>query len=137
MERVKSKEISVKKALSRLESSLADAINPDYINISDKLRDSAIQRFEFSIDTFCKYLKIYIIDRLNLAIEAINSPRSILKATQQANLINNSQFKICIQMIEDRNRTSHTYNEEIAAEIFERLPLYLETMLEIVSSLNN
>ena len=35
---------------------------------------------------------------------------------------------VWIDMIEDRNRTSHTYREELARQVFARLPAYLAAM---------
>ena len=38
-------------------------------------------------------------------------------------------------MTDDRNLTSHTYIEGVAQAIYEKLPLYLETMDTLVSRL--
>ena len=39
-----------------------------------------------------------------------------------------AEERIWLAMIEDRNRTSHTYREELAKEIHARLPAYLAAM---------
>ena len=51
-----------------------------------EMRDSTIQRFEYSIDTFWKFLKIYLQDYLKMPTESA-SPRAILKDALNANLL--------------------------------------------------
>lgn len=39
-------------------------------------------------------------------------------------------------MLKDRNLTSHTYNEDLADEIFGRIQLYLPTLRKTFNKLN-
>lgn len=46
----------------------------------------------------------------------VQYPKNILQEAFQGHLINHEQ--IWLKMLEDRNMTSHTYNEELADQIF-------------------
>src|SRR5205085_7066556 len=88
-----------------------------------EMRDSAIQRFEYSIDTFWKFLKIYLQDYLKMPIESA-APRAILKDALNANLLSIEEFKMVMDGITSRNETSHAYNEDIAEKLAQELPHY-------------
>src|SRR5258708_1116630 len=81
-----------------------------------EMRDSTIQRFKYSIDTFWEFLKIYLQDYLKMPTESA-SPRAILKDALNANLLSLQEFTILMNSITSRNETSHAYNENIAEEL--------------------
>lgn len=88
------------------------------------VRDAAIQRFEFCIELFWKVLKkICILEGIS-----VNSPRSTLQAAYKINLISNE--KLWLDMLEDRNLTSHTYKQPLAKEIYKNIKAYYHIMLE-------
>lgn len=58
MEELKIKKDILLQALSTFEESLEIMNNPKYEEIYETTRDSAIQRFEYTIDSFWKFLKI-------------------------------------------------------------------------------
>ena len=101
------------KALSRLEEILKKPMEADRSNI-----DASIQRFEFTIELFWKLLKRILAD---LGQEA-TYPREVLQAAYAGNLIENESA--WIRMLEDRNQTSHAYNEELADAIYGRIKTY-------------
>ncbi|TKB87799.1 MAG: nucleotidyltransferase [Nitrospira sp.] len=99
-------------ALTRLEGALAQPVN-------EFVRDSAIQRFEFTFELFWKSLKGYAEES---GVEAY-SPRDSLRTAFQLGVIQeNSDW---FQMLQDRNLTSHTYNEVTAETIYSHLSSYL------------
>jgi len=91
------------------------------------MRDSAIQRFEYCADLFWKIVKIYLedIEKIHLSI---NSPRAILREAVIARLLSELEGDECIDMVEARNKTSHTYQEVMAEEIVHEVPQYYELM---------
>lgn len=93
--------------------------------------DATIQRFEYSIDTFWKFLKLYMSDILNITIDAA-SPRPILREALNATIITQEEFEILIQGIIRRNETSHAYNKELANQIIDELPNFYNTMLNVL-----
>ena len=99
-------------ALTRFEGALAQPVN-------EFVRDSAIQRFEFTFELFWESLKAYAEES---GLEAY-SPRDSVRTAFQLGLI--QEHSDWLRMIEDRNLTSHTYNEVTAETIYSHLPAYL------------
>lgn len=79
-------------------------------------RDAAIQRFEFTFELAWK-----AVARL-ARVEGIEapSPRQALRAAMRLGWIEDDPAWLA--MLDDRNRTSHTYNEATAEAIYSRLP---------------
>ena len=125
---------SVAQALKQLSSSLSKLEHKKYMVDYEELRDSIIQRFEFSIDTFWKFLKEYLEIKRQVIFDSI-SPRRVFRACLEAHLITDEEFLNLLDIIEDRNRTSHTYSEKIAEEILQRTPGYYNLMYTIFNSI--
>ena len=97
------------RALGRLDEALSvPAENPLAI-------DATIQRFEFTIELFWKALKRFLQHE---GIEAA-TPRSVLRHAYQIGWLENEDA--WLQMLKDRNESSHTYNEAKAREIYEHI----------------
>ena len=92
------------------------------------LIDATIHRFEFVIELFWKNLKKI----LSFEKVEVSSPREALAKSYQFSLIDDEQS--WLEMLDDRNSTSHEYNEEKAKEIFERIKLHFPV---IESTYNN
>lgn len=101
------------KALQALKQMLDKPMQDDRSNI-----DAAIQRFEFTIELFWKLLKRILATK---GVEVIY-PKDILQHAYKGALIDNEE--LWISMLRDRNLTSHTYNEELATQIFNNLHTY-------------
>ena len=80
--------------------------------IKDGLRDSIIQRFEFVTELSWNLMKKYLDE--NLVLE-VYSPRSVIKESYKQDLIENGE--LWLDILEDRNLTSHTYDENTANRI--------------------
>lgn len=104
----------LKKALSRLENIAFEPIDKNRANV-----DATIQRFEFTIELFWNLLKAVLEEK---GIEA-QFPKDVMRESYKGGLINDE--KIWLQMLQDRNSTSHTYNEELADEIYKRVQGYV------------
>ncbi|MDQ3021560.1 MAG: nucleotidyltransferase substrate binding protein [Bacteroidota bacterium] len=78
-------------------------------------KDGVIQRFEFTFELLWKTLKIFLNDE---GIEC-NSPKDCLKKAFKYGLINDEQ--IFLDMLIDRNNSTHVYSKEESEEIFERI----------------
>ena len=98
------------------------------------MRDGVTQRFEYCIDLFWKFLKIYLGTIENTSIE-LPSPSKILRLSFKLNLITNAELDVLLDCITERNLTSHTYDEKTAEEIQRHIPLYHLTMKIIVNRL--
>jgi nucleotidyltransferase substrate binding protein (TIGR01987 family) len=86
-------------------------------------RDGVIQRFEFTFELLWKTLKAI----LNYQGIECYSPRDCIKKAFRHGIIDDDE--IFLDMLEDRNLSSHVYDEETAKEIFERIKkFYLKTL---------
>ena len=109
------KKVEVLLAIERFEKALKKLKEGVKIAQTEIEKDGVIQRFEFTFELFWKTLKIILQYK---GIEA-RSPRSAIKEAFRAGLIDDDE--IFLDMLEDRNLTSHIYDETTAEEIFQRI----------------
>jgi nucleotidyltransferase substrate binding protein (TIGR01987 family) len=100
------------KALERLEEAINDSKKIELSSI----RDGVIQRFEFTLELAWKTMKYYLNYE---GIEEAKSPRSTIRGGFNTGIIKNS--KLWIDMIEDRNLTTHTYSQSTSDEIYDKI----------------
>lgn len=101
------------KAIKKLEEVLG-------LKKTEITRDSAIKRFELCFDLAWTSIKAYA---KNQGVECY-SPRECFKTAFQLKLIDYQEG--WLKMIDDRNLTTHLYNEKYAEEVYSRLGNYLE-----------
>ena len=103
-------------------------------NVSEIYRDAAIQRFEYSFEAVWKAARTYLFE-----IEGIDvaSPKKVLRQSRNLGLLSDEQTALGLQMVDDRNLTSHTYNAGLAERIYERLKDYANLMQVWLNSLQN
>lgn len=136
MENLELKYEALQKALATLQNVLNDINILMQCNINlNIIRDSIIKRFEYSIDTFWKFLKIYLeeIQKINVKVA---SPKEVLRLSLQNNMITKDEYETLTYAVTDRNLTSHTYNEDLANKISSQIPLYFATMKTITKRLH-
>ena len=127
MRNIDFKYMNLKKAYDRLLE-----VSKLYDGKDDIIRDSLIQRFEFTYELTHKTLREFM-KYLGVTLE--NSfPRSIYKKAYVNNLISND--KVWISLLEDRNSTLHIYSEDLADEIANRIVNeYVDAIGELVNNL--
>jgi nucleotidyltransferase substrate binding protein (TIGR01987 family) len=111
-----------------------EGLGIDYEGIVLNLRDSMIQRFEYSIDLLWKYIKSYLYEKLTITPDVV-SPNTIIREAGKARLISEEETKILLDMIKKRNLTSHIYQEEIAELLSGELPTFLEIMQKVSANI--
>lgn len=77
--------------------------------------DGVIQRFEFTFELLWKTLKIFLQNKGIVA----RTPRDVFKEAFRLEWLNNEE--VFLDMIEDRNKTSHIYDKETSRQIFARI----------------
>ncbi|MBC8285287.1 MAG: nucleotidyltransferase substrate binding protein [Nitrospinae bacterium] len=124
-----------KEQTERALASLQELV-PQYLESKENiiLRDAMIQRFEYSTEAFWKYLKAFLSIEHNLSA---NSPREVIRMGLNAKLYGEEISKELLQMLDDRNLTSHTYVEELAETIAGRIPAYSKNMQAVMHQLSN
>jgi nucleotidyltransferase substrate binding protein (TIGR01987 family) len=78
----------------------------------DLMKEGLIHRFEYTHELVWNVLKDFLEDR---GVSGLFGSRDATREAFGVELI--SEGKIWMDMINSRNKTSHTYNEEIADEI--------------------
>lgn len=111
MNKVRDKLADLERATLKLHQSLER--DPD---IDDLVIDATIQRFEFTYELSWKLMKSYLEYNGNLDV---TSPRRTIKEAFKDGLIIDGEK--WLKMLEDRNRTSHTYDEGTAFEIYKNI----------------
>jgi len=119
-------------AVSRLTEGLARYEK----DISDtQIRDGLIQRFEFSYEISHKMLKRHLeaVSPTPEQFDAMAFADLIRSANEQGLLLGDwSAWKIYREM---RSKTSHTYDEEIAIEVVQSIPAFLEEARHLLKQL--
>lgn len=100
---------SFRKAFARLTDAAALAAER---KLSDLERQGLIQAFEFTFELGWKTLKDFLESQ---GATELHGPKKVVRVAFANELIEDGEAWIA--MIESRNRTSHTYNEETAHEI--------------------
>ena len=108
--RIKQRLSDFKKAIERLREVLEE--DP---SISSAIIDGTIQRFEFTFELSWKLAKEVLHYH---GIEAMN-PRSVIKESFQQSYIKNGDG--WIRMLDDRNKTSHIYDEDEIYKIYKTI----------------
>lgn len=94
------------------------------------LRDSIIQRFEFTSELAWKAIREYEL----LQGIRLDTPREVLKRAYKIGLIGDETG--WLMLLQDRNNTSHIYDENIAIEICARVEgTYLPLFEELIEKL--
>jgi nucleotidyltransferase substrate binding protein (TIGR01987 family) len=109
-------------ALARLRDALAQPK-------TEWTRDAAIQRFEF---TFELAWKSVAIAARREGVE-VASPRRAWQAAYQLGWVDDD--RIWLDMLEDRNRASHSYREATAEKILARLGAYVSVLGGLLDAL--
>lgn len=110
-------------------ATLDEALHADYTVF---VRDSAIQRFEYTTEAFWKCIQAYLKENEGIVV---SSPKSAMREAKKNGIMNDIETEIALEMIDDRNLTTHTYHEEIAQKLFTQLPRYTELMKKILGNL--
>jgi nucleotidyltransferase substrate binding protein (TIGR01987 family) len=90
------------------------------------MRDAAIQRFEFCVELAWK------VSVKSLGVVA-TSPKPALREMFKAGLI--SDFNTWFDYIEARNKSSHTYDENIAAEVYSHVEHFIDDARSLLSKI--
>jgi len=120
------------KAFKRLKEALKEAENHRKNSYFQFFRDSTIQRFEFTVETLWKAIKAFL-----LKVEGVDcrSPKGCIREFFSSGYLTEDEAGKLLEMIDDRNLTSHTYREEIADLIFSKIKDYTELMEVVLKKL--
>ena len=113
---------SFEEAIVRLEEALSLPANP-------VVRDSCIKRFELSFELSWAVIQSFLRDRGLVC----RSPRDCFREAFSYGLL--IEEDVWVQILQDRNLSVHTYNEELANQLYARLPRYLPALQGLLGRL--
>lgn len=96
-------------------------------------RDAAIQRFEYTFESIWKASQRYLLEKEGISVA---SPKACIRASKDVGLLNDSDAVLGLKMVDDRNLTSHTYNETIAKNLYKNLSTYSSLMQKWLQEIN-
>jgi nucleotidyltransferase substrate binding protein (TIGR01987 family) len=121
----------LEKAINSLNRALVRAVDATG---DEELRDACIQRFEYTFELCWKMLKRQLELELPNPTEVDGySYRQLFRIAAERGLV--QDVEAWFDYRERRNITSHTYDEEKAAKVFEALPAFAGHAEELLSSL--
>jgi len=127
MERWKERLKSYSKALFQLES----ALRQKQFSVLEK--DGVIKRFEFTFELAWKTLQDKLYDEGYLTTKG---PKPVIKQAFKNGMITDGQA--WMDMLTDRNNSTHLYEESAAVSIFDRIQItYFKLLQELKSKLEN
>jgi len=115
--------VSLERAVDRLEEAVGAPA-------TDLNRDASIQRFEFCFELAWKAMQRAL---RTFGVDSA-SPKSCMRAAYRQGWIEEEPW---LAMLGDRNRTSHTYDETLAQEVYARLAGYIEPLRALVRMLRD
>ena len=111
-------------ALARLHAALATPVQDDLA------RAGCLQYFEFCFELAWKTIKVVGEQQ---GLTDLTSPRACLRQAFAAGWI--ATEVLWLEMLEARNRMSHTYKYQDALVVYERLPAFLPVLEELLATL--
>lgn len=94
----------------------------------DTIKNGQIQKFEYCIELCWKTIKVFL--NTVHGVDAV-SPKSTIKEFYRVALVNEQEYELLNEMLDDRNRLSHIYNELFFEDIYLKLNDYLVVMKKV------
>ena len=126
MERLKMRLKDAQNALTTLK----EVMNEPFSMI---VRDAAIQRFKYTFEAFWKFIKAFLREKEGIIA---NSPKACFREIFSLGLYSEEETVQLQEMVDKRNETSHTYKEEVAKLIYDRINDYFLLMRKILDIIN-
>ncbi len=117
--------VAFKKAVSQFDAALAQEAETELV------RAGCIQYFEFCFELSWKAIKISCQEQ---GLPECYSPKSCLRQAYSNGWIENEEN--WLQMLDARNKMSHTYSINDALKIYTELPKYLNEFKSLLKTIN-
>lgn len=83
--------------------------------------DAMIQRFEFTFELVWKCAKEYLYVQEGIDVA---SPKKVIRSCREIGILSDSDTELALKMVDDRNLTTHTYDESFIKSLISRFPDY-------------
>ena len=89
---------------------------------------SVVKHYELLYETFWKYTKFYIIEKFG---DDIIGSKNIFRFLQNANVISLNELDLLLEIIENRNATTHQYDQDFSLQIVENIERYFQVIKSV------
>lgn len=122
--------------------SFAYLVRTDLAEIRQMLQDERLidgflngcaQKFEYTTELCWKAIKSFLREKDGIDEAA---PKKIIKAYYNGGYVNEDDYLLLLDAIEDRNHLSHIYDQETFKHILERLPAYADLFERVIAQLS-
>ena len=113
-----------KKALATLDEAVQADSNNTFV------RDATIQRFEYSFELGWKTVKMYLADQYG---ETALSPKESFRLLGKHGELTMEEVEEFLKMVDDRNKTTHTYDEQFIAALSQKIPFYAKLLNKVAN----
>lgn len=111
--------------------SLQNILDPRLI---DGLENGLIQKFEIATEQSWKLTKFFLLQQEEIDAK---TPKQTVKACYNAGYLNEDDYLLWIQALNDRNTLSHRYNEEAYQQALGRMLNYAALFDRLVKTLED
>lgn len=118
------------KEYNRALKSFEDALLMDFKS-QEIIRDGLVQRFEITYELMIKVVRIFLLEK------GINSiaPKDLIRIFSADREVKDSQTETLLKIVDDRNRTTHDYNQKFIKSLVSRLAKYHKVMSEVANQI--
>jgi nucleotidyltransferase substrate binding protein (TIGR01987 family) len=118
--------------LDRALKTLEEVVEVVKLERTSLMMDACIQRFEYTFETSRKLLKKKVEASLAMSNEPMSYSFVIRSAARFGYITDHVEWMV---FLDDRNSTSHEYNETKAILVFERIPAFAAEARKLVTQL--
>ena len=123
---------SLQEALSNMENvgNEAQCVRKNPEIVYKIYRDSLIQRFEYTFDVTWKHLSAYLQTEGRRL--PVTTPKAVFRESFKLRILSEDDVRLALQMVEQRNLTTHGYDEALIEKIRQNIPAYYELLKNIL-----
>ena len=110
--------------------SLQKILDPRLI---DGLENGLVQKFEIVTEQSWKLVKVFLLQKEGLDEK---TPKQTVKSYYKAGYLDEDDYLLWIQALDDRNILSHRYDEKAYQQALNRMTLYAEFFERLFQELN-
>lgn len=102
----------------------------DYVAYST----ATVKEFELLYEVLWKFLKLYLEEHLGIG-QTIPGPRMVFKESFEREIISAAELTALQDALRSRNEAAHIYLQEIADQVIQKIPDYINMVQGIIDRL--
>ena len=127
----------LRQAIETLETALRCSQIPHLADMDERLpqviRAAVIQHFEFTFELSWKMLERLLSEKLGSSTVKHLTNKALFRVAAERLLIDDPQR--WFTYLDARNKTSHTYNELVAEDVYDKIPAFFDDAKKLLAAL--